>query len=62
MICRQLLLIPRTALLFPTLVFFAYIVLGAEHLHARVTAETPNPLKPSGHYMYGQWSLYVPPV
>jgi len=21
-----------------------------------------NPLQPSGHYMYRQWSLYVPPV
>ena len=29
--------------------------------HPYCKEQQANPLKPSGHYMYRQWSLYAPP-
>ena len=32
------------------------------HITNRAIVLHFNPVKPSGYYMYRQWSLYVPPV
>jgi len=52
MICKQLLLIAHKALCFPLQSSLKQSLVLNTRLHARVTAETPNSLQPTGHYMY----------